>query len=361
MATPSPAPVATGSGGHGQLPGGPASGGTGGRDSAVEPEPEPDADGGTAPGNADSGMPDKPRPDCTLNAYVSNSGSDSVSVIDTTSNQVVATIPTGKAPVNPTFTPDRRHVYVANSQDTTISVIDVATNQVTTIPAGGERPSGLAFSPDGDTLFVSLISEDYVSPGSVHSIKLRTGEVSASIPMGADPERIALTPDGTRLFVNNLLDGTMAVIDTGTNAVITTVTLGDLPFNPLMSIDGSVVYVGVMSANHIAVVDTNTYQVLRTIPADSPNGMSYSHDFQSLFVSNALSGTVQEVSLTKDMVVQTGMVGGLSGNMTVLPDGEHAYMVRPDGTTVEVLRTSDLIIVETITVGSGPSVVTVCR
>lgn len=89
--------------------------------------------------------------------------------------------------------------------------------------------------------------------------------------------------------------------------------------------------------------------------------MSYSNDWKSLFVSNALSGTVQEVSLEKNMVVQTGPVGGLSGNIAVLPDGQHAYMVRPDGTTVEVLETSTLKIVETITVGSGPSVVTICR
>ena len=298
---------------------------------------------------------------CTPNAYVSNSGSDSVSIIDTNTNEIVATVATGKAPVNPTFTPDRRHVYVSNSQADTLTIIDVETYQTSTIPAGGSQPSGLAFSPDGATLYVSHIGENFVAPGFVTSIELSSGKVSPPIPMGEDPERIALTPDGKRLFVNNLLDGTMAAVDTATNKVITTLTLGDLPFNPLMSPDGKLVYVGVMSADHIAVVDTSTNQILRTIPADSPNGMTYSNDFQSLFVSNALSGTVQEVSLTMDKVLKTQQVGGVPGNIAVLPDGKHAYMVRPDGSTVEVLDTSTLMIVKTLTVGDTPSVVTVCR
>lgn len=323
-----------------------------------------DRDAGVTPGpSGTSGTPDasEAQTRCPPLAYVSNSGADTVSVIDTNTHKVVATIPTDKAPVNPTFTPDRTQVYVANSQASTISIIDVATNTATTMPAGGERPSGLAFSPDGKTLYVSLISQDYTSPGSVHSIDLLSGSSSQSIPMGADPERIALTPDGKRLYINNLLDGTMAVVDTQAHAVVKMLTLGDLPFNPLMAPDGATVYVGVMSANHIAVIDTESNEVTRTVPADSPNGIAPTRDFQTLYVSNALSGTVQEVSLATSSIVQTQMVGGLPGNIALLPDGEHLYMVRPEGTTVEVLDAETLAIVDTITVEAGPSVVTICR
>lgn len=335
----------------------PPSAGTSGRPSTAPLDDDAGMMGMTQP----SDSPAQPALPCPTKAYVSNSGSDSVSVIDTSSHRVIATIPTDKAPVNPTFTPDRRQVYVANSQASTLTVIDVATDKPTTMPAGGERPSGLAFSPDGQTLFVSLIGQDYVSPGAVLSITLATGQPSMPLRMGADPERIALTPAGDRLYVNNLLDGTMAVLDTASFKIITTLMLGDLPFNPLMSPDGSVVYVGVMSASHIAVIDTKTNQITRTIPADSPNGLTFSKDYQSLIVSNALSGTVQQVSLTANAVLKTQTVGGLPGNIALLPDGKHAYMVRPDGTTVEVLDADSLMIVDTITVGTGPSVVTIAR
>src|SRR5689334_20276096 len=49
---------------------------------------------------------------CPNTAYVTNSYADTVSVISTTTNKVIATIPVGDAPVNPTFTPDGKQVYV---------------------------------------------------------------------------------------------------------------------------------------------------------------------------------------------------------------------------------------------------------
>lgn len=42
------------------------------------------------------------------------------------------------------------------------------------------------------------------------------------------------------------------------------------------------------------------------------------------------------------MSLKTARVGGVPGNMAVLPDGKHAYIVRPDGSTVEILDTSTL-------------------
>jgi DNA-binding beta-propeller fold protein YncE len=50
-----------------------------------------------------------------------------VSVIDTTTNTVVTTIPvdTGTTPTGVAVTPDGEHVYVANQGSNPVSVIDV--------------------------------------------------------------------------------------------------------------------------------------------------------------------------------------------------------------------------------------------
>src|SRR5690348_15561171 len=69
-------------------------------------------------------------------AYVTNSGwifgSNSVSVIDTASYSVVATIPVGHYPVGIAITPDGAFAYVANFNSNTVSVIDTATRTVVT-------------------------------------------------------------------------------------------------------------------------------------------------------------------------------------------------------------------------------------
>jgi YVTN family beta-propeller protein len=49
------------------------------------------------------------------NAYITNQGSNNVSVIATASNTVTATIPVGHAPGGVSVTPDGSRVYVANA------------------------------------------------------------------------------------------------------------------------------------------------------------------------------------------------------------------------------------------------------
>jgi YVTN family beta-propeller protein len=73
------------------------------------------------------------------NAYITNSGSNTVSVIDTATNTLVGSpIAVGNLPYGVAVTPDGRRVYVANYYSNTVSVIDTATNAVvgTRIPVG---------------------------------------------------------------------------------------------------------------------------------------------------------------------------------------------------------------------------------
>src|SRR5262249_44039721 len=76
-----------------------------------------------------------------------------VSVIDTASNTVTATIPVGIIPYGVAVTPDGSTVYVANEDPAThagtVSVIATATNTVTaTIPVGsGPRAFGVFIGP----------------------------------------------------------------------------------------------------------------------------------------------------------------------------------------------------------------------
>src|SRR6516164_2662266 len=83
------------------------------------------------------------------NAYVTNDGSGDVSVIDTATNTVTATITVGTAPFAVAVSPDGGTVYVANIDSDNVSAIATATNKVTaTIPVG-VNPFGVAVTPDG--------------------------------------------------------------------------------------------------------------------------------------------------------------------------------------------------------------------
>jgi YVTN family beta-propeller protein len=86
--------------------------------------------------------------------YVTEGGAQSVSVIATATNTVIATIPVGHGPFGVAITPDGSKVYVTNNDSKNVSVIATATNSlIATIPVptigGGEGPTGVAVSPDG--------------------------------------------------------------------------------------------------------------------------------------------------------------------------------------------------------------------
>ena len=65
-------------------------------------------------------------------AYITNGGGNTVTVIDTATNVVVATVTVGPAPVGVAVNAAGTLVYVANSGPNTVSVIDTATNAVST-------------------------------------------------------------------------------------------------------------------------------------------------------------------------------------------------------------------------------------
>jgi len=78
--------------------------------------------------------------------YVANYGSDNVSVINTATNSVIATIPTAPKPQVMALVPESLTIYLTHDTIAvgTITVIDVASNTVkTTIPTGASS-SGIA-------------------------------------------------------------------------------------------------------------------------------------------------------------------------------------------------------------------------
>lgn len=117
----------------------------------------------------------------TWQLFVGNRTNNSVSIIDTSTNSVVTTLPVGNTPTCVQITPDGTQAYVASVTNNTVSVINRATNTVTaTIPLPGAlRPVGLAITPDGTKVYVTNINS-----GNVSVISTATNTVITTIPIG---------------------------------------------------------------------------------------------------------------------------------------------------------------------------------
>jgi YVTN family beta-propeller protein len=87
--------------------------------------------------------------------YVVNTGSNSVSVIDAEKNGVVATIPVHQRPYFISVSADGARAYVANSGSNNVSVIDLKARREIAVVGVGEGPGVAAVTPDGNAIVVS--------------------------------------------------------------------------------------------------------------------------------------------------------------------------------------------------------------
>jgi YVTN family beta-propeller protein len=78
--------------------------------------------------------------------FVANGATHQVTVIDTQTHEVIATIPVGRRPWGLALTHDGKKAYVANGVSNDVSVIDTATHKVIASIAAGKMPWGIAIA-----------------------------------------------------------------------------------------------------------------------------------------------------------------------------------------------------------------------
>ena len=93
------------------------------------------------------------------------------------------------------------YAYVTNYVSNNVSVINTVTNQVIATIGVGDGPWGLAVTPDGSKVYVT----NYLQGNNVSVINTATTQVVTTIPVGASPHGIAVTPDGSKVYVANLV------------------------------------------------------------------------------------------------------------------------------------------------------------
>src|SRR6266850_2547517 len=120
-------------------------------------------------------------------AYVPTHKSNSVSVINTATNTVIAVIPVGIQPLQAAISPDGAFAYITNSgwfyPNNDVSVISTATNTVVNTIAVQTYPIAVAITPDGASAYVVNNGQ---SSSSVSVINTAAGAVAANVSVGFD-------------------------------------------------------------------------------------------------------------------------------------------------------------------------------
>jgi YVTN family beta-propeller protein len=284
-------------------------------------------------------------------AYVTNSSSSSVSVVNTATNSVTATIGVGSRPIGVTFSPNGSRIYVTNSGSDTVSVIDAATTAVIATVPVGSFPQGVAITPDGSRAYVGSSFSHFVSV-----LATATNTVTGTIDIGRDSTALAITPDGSRAYVTSTGTGFVSVIDTATNTLIATIATAASPVGIDITPDGSRVYVANNLGGAVSVIDTATNHVIATVAMVQPNGVAITPDGSRAYVTSnpTGSGFVSAINTATNKVIAKVRVGPNAQLLAITPDGTGVYVACFGADSVFVVNTATNTVAATVGVGAAP-------
>lgn len=287
--------------------------------------------------------------------YVTNTDSHCVTVIDREQDMVVASIAVGRAPVGIVARADGRRVYVANSGSDTISVIDTAINRViNTISNLGYSPAELALSEVRQTLYATNPDSDNVSV-----IDTVARAVIGRISVGKRPCCIAVDEDRRKIYVTNTGSHTISVIDMYEDnyerSVEKTITVG---LNPTgMVIHEDKLYVANSGSNSIYVMDIPLqppYRPTKTISVGQKPTRMLSGLQERIYVSNANSNEISFVYPRMGLVDRNVMAGDLPSEMAIDQLRRKLYVVNSMSEDVSVIDLPTYTMKKVIQVGKTP-------
>jgi YVTN family beta-propeller protein len=263
--------------------------------------------------------------------YVTNSGSDSVTVLDRQRDMVVGTIGVGPLPMGIVASPDGAKLYVANSGSNNISVIDTAANRViNTISNFGYSPAELALSADGRWLYATNPDSDNVSV-----IDTVSQMVVQGIPVGRRPADIVFDEDRGKVYVANRAENSVSIIDADTSAVEHTVTVDLNPSG--LAVQNDRLYVANSGSNTVSVIKIASYAVTKTIPVGQRPLRVQSGLSGWVYVSNANNNEIAFIYTSMDMVTKNTSVGDLPSHMAIDTLRRKLYVVNSLSDDVSVI------------------------
>ncbi len=323
--------------------------------------------------------------------YVVNTGAPggngSLSVIDTVSNTVVATIPLHRQPYSISVDSKGERGYVANSGSNDVSVIDLAGRREIAVVGAGEQPGEAKVAPDGRSLVVSNRGSSSVSiyglsgapkpvlraafsecPGAtdiaiiplvpsqpsskafiacsgghtVLAVQLAQApgswearqdgasmqdRVLARLMVGQTPVQLAIKPDGGEIFVSNFGSDSFSEISTWTNDVGGTYKIGTQPVHGLISADNSTLWVSNFGADSLSLYSIDDGRIIGSVrTGGAPDAVAMSADEHLVLAANARSGDVA--------VIRTHSSNAGPQLFTMLPVG-----AKPNGIAIKAFHT----------------------
>jgi YVTN family beta-propeller protein len=274
---------------------------------------------------------------------ITRASGNSVGVVDTSSNELVADIPVGATPTR--IAVGEGAYWVTNADDHTVSRIDPDTRAVVQTITVRSSPSGIT-TGGGDVWVTNSLDS------TVSRIDAETNAEVQTIGVGNFPVGIAYASGA--IWVANTADDTISKIDADSGDLVKV-----LPVAATELTSGAgALWASRRTSNRVARIDPSTGGVVQEIPVGSgPTGIDFG--VGSVWVANSLDGTVSRIDPESNSVTAAIPTGN---GPTAVDADEHGVWVSNqfDGTVVRIDPKANQV-ARRITVGNRPQGLAVTR
>ncbi|HTW55695.1 MAG TPA: hypothetical protein VMG36_04520 [Thermoplasmata archaeon] len=273
------------------------------------------------------------------NGTGSNSEKGYVYVYSASNFSQLSVVRVGNDPRYFAYDAPRHALFVTNTFSNTVSVISLTTNKVIATVPVGVNPIGIAYDAAQGTVYVADSHVQSLFPaGDVTVLNATKDTTVATVPVGADPRDLTYDAQTGEVYVTNYGAGTVSVLATSNNSVVDTVYVGGAPIGPTVATSTGDLFV---SQNSIggALVAINT--TLDTIVGQIPVGSYPAHSVFDpvngyLYTGNEFSDNVSIVDPANLSVVTSAPTGAYPGSLAAAANGT-VYVVDWDSDQVSAI------------------------
>jgi YVTN family beta-propeller protein len=239
------------------------------------------------------------------------------------SQKLLTTIPVGGQPGYLAVNTTTNMIYVPNETSNSVTVIDGNSDQVVANIPVGALAYGAAVNPVTNLVYVTLPNSSPVP--SVVVIDGATNTVTATIPATTPPDGIAVNPVTNRIYFTSFSSSSSAVgvIDGASNQIITTLSISSACCVTALAVNTTTnrVYVAYdFSPEQVVEIDGNTNQFqMFTVPGlCNLVNIAVDSSLNRIYAPDDLCGGLYVISGVNDQLVTT-VLPGYGGPVTVNP------------------------------------------
>jgi YVTN family beta-propeller protein len=287
---------------------------------------------------------------------ITNTKSDSISVIDTNTFEVVATIPLGRGkPNRVVFHPDGKTAWVVYDKSHDLGVVDVEARKLVRRMKIGGNPYNLNFTPDGRHLLVL----DWASDSSTDEVifyDLQAQKIDGRVETSTWPAHSLFSRDGRLLYVSGETAGDLTVIDVAKRETVARhVHGGGDAMGLALTLDGKVLYAAAGENKTIVKFDTATHKPVGTIALPGVvHEATLTLDGRFLYTTLRKANRIVVVDTATDKIAATIIQKGYPDLVTMEPNGRYALVTNRWADMVSVIDVTTHTQVRTIPVGKAP-------